>query len=129
MTDNAGQKLICPLPTWTQGSDKTKGSIYVVYSPFVRSVVSAVRLRGGEQIKKRRAREWVASGLWGAAPMRSDPMSTRKRLPNRRPSYTETLEVDGQALTATVGFDPKSGQPCELFIVGVVGNFLEGPLG
>ncbi len=64
--------------------------------------------------------------MWGAAPMRSDPMSTRKRLPNRRPSYTETLEVDGQALTATVGFDPKSGQPCELFMsAGKEGSMLD----
>ncbi len=28
----------------------------------------------------------------------------RSRLPNRRPAYTETLEVDGQAFEATVGF-------------------------
>ena len=28
----------------------------------------------------------------------------RSRLPNRRPAYTETLEVDGQSFEATVGF-------------------------
>ncbi len=67
--------------------------------------------------------------MWGAGPMRSDPLSTRKRLPNRRPSYTETLEVDGQALTATVGFDPKSGQPCELFVsAGKEGSMLDSLL-
>ncbi len=30
----------------------------------------------------------------------------RARLPNRRPSHLETLEVDGQTITACVGFDP-----------------------
>ncbi len=40
----------------------------------------------------------------------------RQRLPNRRPSHTETLEVGGQAFTATIGFNPESGQPCELFL-------------
>ncbi len=40
----------------------------------------------------------------------------RQRLPNRRPSHTETLQVDGQAFTATVGFDPETGQACELFL-------------
>ena len=40
----------------------------------------------------------------------------RSRLPNRRPAYTETLEVDGQAFEATVGFDPEGGSPRELFL-------------
>ncbi len=40
----------------------------------------------------------------------------RQRLPNRRPAHTEALDADGQALVATVGFDPKSGQPRELFL-------------
>ncbi len=40
----------------------------------------------------------------------------RQRLPNRRPSHTETLAVDGQSFEATVGFDPESGQPRELFL-------------
>ena len=53
-------------------------------------------------------------------------MSTRKRLPNRRPSHTETLEVDGRALTATIGFDPESGQPRELFLTaGKEGSMLD----
>ncbi len=42
--------------------------------------------------------------------------TSRQRLPNRRPSHTETLEVGGQAFTATIGFDPESGRPCELFL-------------
>ena len=42
--------------------------------------------------------------------------SARNRLPNRRPSHTETLEVAGQTFTATVGFDPEDGCPRELFL-------------
>ena len=42
----------------------------------------------------------------------------RARLPNRRPSHTEALEVDGQTFEATVGFDPQSGQPREIFLSG-----------
>ena len=40
----------------------------------------------------------------------------RQRLPNRRPSHVETLEVDGQTFTACVGFDPDTGRACELFL-------------
>ena len=45
-------------------------------------------------------------------------MSTRQRLPNRRPSHIETLETAGQVFTACVGFDPETGQPRELFLSG-----------
>ena len=56
-------------------------------------------------------------------------MSTRKRLPNRRPAHTEALEVAGQVFTATVGFDPKSGQPRELFLTaGKEGSMLNSLL-
>ncbi len=52
----------------------------------------------------------------------------RSRLPNRRPAYTETLEVDGQGFEATVGFDPESGQPRELFLTaGKEGSMLNAP--
>jgi ribonucleoside-diphosphate reductase alpha chain len=44
--------------------------------------------------------------------------AVRKRLPNRRPSHTETLEAAGQAVTATIGFDPADDQPRELFLTG-----------
>jgi hypothetical protein len=44
--------------------------------------------------------------------------SARIHLPTRRPSHTETLEVSGQVFTATIGFDPESGQPRELFLNG-----------
>ncbi len=40
----------------------------------------------------------------------------RPRLPNRRPSHTETQEIGGQKVIATVGFDPETGQPRELFL-------------
>lgn len=53
----------------------------------------------------------------------------RQRLPNRRPSHTETLEVAGQVFTATVGFDPESGQPRELFMsAGKEGSMLNALL-
>ncbi len=42
----------------------------------------------------------------------------RQRLPNRRPSHTETLAVAGQTFTATVGFDPATCRPCEVFLTG-----------
>ena len=43
---------------------------------------------------------------------------TRTRLPNRRRLITETLVVGGQAIEASVGFDPATGQPRELFLTG-----------
>ncbi len=55
--------------------------------------------------------------------------SARKRLPSRRPSLTETLEVAGQAFTATVGFDPEDGRPCELFLTaGKEGSLINAML-
>ncbi len=42
----------------------------------------------------------------------------RTRLPNRRPSHVETLEVGGQTITACIGFDPATGQPREVFLNG-----------
>ena len=55
-------------------------------------------------------------------------ISTRQRLPNRRPSHTETLQVDGQAVTATVGFD-ECGRPREVFMAaGKEGSLLNALL-
>ncbi len=55
--------------------------------------------------------------------------SFRQRLPNRRPSHSETLEVGGQAVIASVGFDPESGQPRELFMAaGKEGSMLNALL-
>ncbi len=52
----------------------------------------------------------------------------RTRLPNRRPAHTETLEVDGQAFEATVGFD-EHGRPREIFLMaGKEGSLLNSML-
>lgn len=40
---------------------------------------------------------------------------TRKTLPNRRPSVSVDTEWGGHPITVTVGFDPISGDPRELF--------------
>ena len=55
--------------------------------------------------------------------------SARNRLPNRRPSHTETLAVAGQTFTATVGFDPETGRPCEVFLTaGKEGSLINAML-
>ena len=43
-------------------------------------------------------------------------MPKRKRLPNRRPSHMETMEVTGQTFEACIGFDPETDQPYEIFL-------------
>ncbi len=54
--------------------------------------------------------------------------SPRQRLPNRRLSHTETLEVAGQVFTATVGFDD-CGRPREVFMAaGKEGSLLNAML-
>ncbi len=45
-------------------------------------------------------------------------MTLRTRLPNRRPSHLETLEVGAQVVTACIGFDPATGRPREVFLSG-----------
>ena len=55
--------------------------------------------------------------------------ANRTRLPNRRPSHIETLEMAGQAFTACVWFDPETGQPRELFLTaGKEGSMLNALL-
>ncbi len=44
--------------------------------------------------------------------------ASRVRLPSRRPNHMETLEVDGQIITACVGLNPATGRPCEVFLNG-----------
>ncbi len=57
------------------------------------------------------------------------PAAHRHRLPNRRPSHTEALEVAGQAFTATVGFDPGTCRPCEVFLTaGKEGSLMNAML-
>ncbi len=53
----------------------------------------------------------------------------RTRLPNRRPSHVEALDMAGQEFTACIGFDPESGQPRELFLTaGKEGSMLNAML-
>ena len=52
------------------------------------------------------------------APRPSEPAPARRRLPNRRPSITQTIEVGGQAFVATIGFAPEDGSPREVFLDG-----------
>ena len=57
------------------------------------------------------------------------PEPHRRRLPNRRPSLKQNLEAGGQTFTADVGFDPKTGQPRELFLTaGKEGSLLDALL-
>ena len=60
-----------------------------------------------------------ATGIPGTRTMPAlKDMPARVRLPNRRPSHIETLEVGGQIVTACVGFDPATDRPCEVFLNG-----------
>ena len=57
------------------------------------------------------------------------PASHRRRLPNRRPSETQTLTVGNHAFVATIGFDLATGQPRELFLTaGKEGSLLNALL-
>ena len=40
----------------------------------------------------------------------------RRKLPNRRPNVSLEFETEGRAYTVTVGFDPSTAQPREIFI-------------
>ena len=42
----------------------------------------------------------------------------RRRLPNRRPSETRALTAGNHQFQPTVGFDPRDGQPREVFLAG-----------
>ncbi len=53
----------------------------------------------------------------------------RQRLPNRRPSVTETVEVEGQRVEVTIGFAPETGAVREMFLAaGKSGSTLAGLL-
>ena len=45
-------------------------------------------------------------------------IARRRRLPNRRPSETQTVNVGNHTFEATVGFDPADGRPREIFLAG-----------
>lgn len=42
----------------------------------------------------------------------------RRRLPNRRPCLTETIVIGERAYACSVGFEPATGLPKELFLSG-----------
>jgi hypothetical protein len=53
--------------------------------------------------------------------MTSNPdgkINMRTRLPNRRPSLIEEVTVNGLPMTVTVGIDPTTGKPLEVFLNG-----------
>ena len=53
----------------------------------------------------------------------------RQRLPNRRANETITVMHDGHAYTATLGFDPATGEVREIFSNGAkVGSAMDGIL-
>ena len=53
----------------------------------------------------------------------------RSRLPNRRRSITEEIELSGQVIVATIGFDPEDNSPRELFLrAGKEGSLLNALL-
>ena len=41
----------------------------------------------------------------------------RRRLPNRRPAINETIDMEGQRVEVSVGFDPETGAVREIFLV------------
>lgn len=43
-------------------------------------------------------------------------MKHRRKLPSRRPNATFEFETEGRAYTLTIGFDPKTAMPGEIFI-------------
>jgi len=47
-----------------------------------------------------------------------EPPPERVRLPNRRECFTDTIEIGGREYSASVGFDPRSGEPKEIFLSG-----------
>ena len=53
----------------------------------------------------------------GNAPKTPDPsLEPRRKLPNRRPNVSIEFETEGRAYTVTVGLDPSTAQPREIFI-------------
>ena len=61
-----------------------------------------------------------------------DPVPARTRLPDRRPSETVPIEAGAAPNTvkahATVGYDPATGQPREIFLDGKAGIKTGSPM-
>lgn len=53
---------------------------------------------------------------------------TRATLPNRRPNETIATDWDGHAITVTVGFDPATGDPVEVFADVLKGGQMQAVL-
>jgi ribonucleoside-diphosphate reductase alpha chain len=45
-------------------------------------------------------------------------MSERRNLPGRRPMETLRLEIGGAQALASIGYDPQTGYPLEVFLAG-----------
>ena len=57
------------------------------------------------------------------------PAPHRRRLPGRRPSLKQELQVGGQSFTVDIGFDPATGDPSEMFLnAGKEGSLLNALL-
>ena len=56
-------------------------------------------------------------------------MTARQQLPQRRPNQTVELTHDNMAFSVTLGYDPATGEPREVFTHGVkVGSTMDGIL-
>ncbi len=56
-------------------------------------------------------------------------MTARQQLPQRRPNQTVELTHDNMAFSVTLGYDPATGEPREVFTHGVkVGSPMDGIL-
>ena len=56
-------------------------------------------------------------------------MTARQQLPQRRPNQTVELTHDNMAFSVTLGYDPVTGEPREVFTHGVkVGSTMDGIL-
>ncbi len=74
-----------------------------------------------------RFRRRLSEGLKRVSSVSSQ--ARRRRLPNRRPAVTETIEVEGHKVEVTVGFEPESGAVREVFLVaGKEGSMLDSLL-
>ncbi len=50
------------------------------------------------------------------------PAPHRRRLPNRRPALTRSIDAGNHRLEVTIGLDPADGQPREVFLDGAKGG-------
>lgn len=53
---------------------------------------------------------------------------TRAKLPHRRPNVTRAAEWNGHRFSVTIGFDPRTGQPAEVFADTTKGGDMQAAL-